>query len=565
MQTRPVMRPRLVGRRVAVLAISLGLLGVLAPRQVAPATAVGSGDVTPPALTGALEWTGPDTPIQDVILIWNDLLDESLPLALGDFDVQFDDLDAELDPVSLALDSVEYTHGGYIDPASAATFMTVFLTAPVTGPGSLTVTYTPSVANPVKDVAGNVAGVALDVPVEVFEFADFGMVGAIVDGNYGRDHVGLIFSDEVDPGSITPASTAWFTVTLTRNGITAPMAPPTSVTIFPAFSGRIVDLELPEGFRSGDTATVTYDAPVTDGVKNLGGTAALDPLDGEVFLGLIAQDSVGGTTSAGSPSVTTDVGDPGPSAQDPIATSITPPLGATVLIDEGLTDYPPSVPEYTFIGETVEIVVNPPGTVEVPIIIDFTIDGSILAEAGATEMSVQILRNGLLVPNCTGPLGWASEDPCIASRTRVPDLPDPLAYAILRVHTSHASTWHFLARLPWAGFRQPVDDAPTVNLTKAGQTIPVKFTLGGDLGLAIFRAGYPASEPADCESGVATDSIEETTTAGSSSLSYAPGNGVYTYVWKTSKAWSSAPAGPCRRLILGFNDGSTREAVFRFR
>jgi hypothetical protein len=548
------MRPHpVIGRRIAILAIALALVGVLAPRAGPVATAVGSGDVTPPALTSALEWTGPNTPVHDVLLIWDDLLNESLPLDRSDFEVK-------LDTGSREIDRVEYTHAGFIDPTSAVTIMTVFLTEPVTELGSLTVSYTPSVASPVKDIAGNVVvSTTSDLTVEIFTTGTFGAVLALVDGNFGPDHVGLVFNDAVAPGSLPPASA----FRVFRNGTEmTPLSPP---TIFPEFSGRVLDIGLPTGVRSGDAVTIRYTAPPSGGIQNAVGIAAPDFPDSDVILLLIAQDSVGGATSSGSPSVTTDVGDPGPTAQDPVATNVTPPGAATVYIDEGKVDYPPSVTEYTFIGETVEIVVAPPGTAELPIAIDFAIDASILAEWGVTEANVQLLRNSVPVEACTGVSGTAVPiDPCIEARTAVPAAPAPLEYAILRVLTSQASLWTFAVRFPWVGFEQPVDNEPTVNLAKAGQAIPVKFTIGGDHGLSIFRPDYPASESIDCISGVA-DAIEETTTAGSSSLSYAPGNGVYTYVWKTSKSWSSAPGGPCRRLILGFTDGSTREALFRFK
>jgi hypothetical protein len=48
-------------------------------------------------------------------------------------------------------------------------------------------------------------------------------------------------------------------------------------------------------------------------------------------------------------------------------------------------------------------------------------------------------------------------------------------------------------------------------------------------------------------------------TAGSSSLSYNPLAGQYTYVWKTEKTWS----GTCRRLVLKFTDGQEKSADFR--
>ncbi|HKZ84769.1 MAG TPA: ExeM/NucH family extracellular endonuclease [Anaerolineae bacterium] len=112
----------------------------------------------------------------------------------------------------------------------------------------------------------------------------------------------------------------------------------------------------------------------------------------------------------------------------------------------------------------------------------------------------------------------------------------------------------------FTGFFQPVDNLPTLNTVKAGQAVPVKFSLSGDQGLNIFAAGYPRSERFTCASIDPLDSIEETVTAGSSSLSYDPTTDTYTYVWKTNKGW----AGTCRQLIVTLNDGAIRRANFNF-
>ena len=55
------------------------------------------------------------------------------------------------------------------------------------------------------------------------------------------------------------------------------------------------------------------------------------------------------------------------------------------------------------------------------------------------------------------------------------------------------------------------------------------------------------------------DDIEQTVTAGQSSLSY--GSSQYTYVWKTDKAW----AGTCRLLTVKLVDGSSHTASFKFK
>jgi hypothetical protein len=112
----------------------------------------------------------------------------------------------------------------------------------------------------------------------------------------------------------------------------------------------------------------------------------------------------------------------------------------------------------------------------------------------------------------------------------------------------------------FSGFFAPVDNPPTLNTVKAASAIPVKFSLHGDQGLNILAAGSPTSQQVACTSGAPTDPIEETVTAGSSSLSYDPATDTYTYVWKTAKTWAAS----CRQLTLTLNDGTQHAALFKF-
>src|SRR5206468_9355299 len=41
------------------------------------------------------------------------------------------------------------------------------------------------------------------------------------------------------------------------------------------------------------------------------------------------------------------------------------------------------------------------------------------------------------------------------------------------------------------GFYRPISNLPTVNNVKAGSAVPVKFSLGSNYGLDIFKPGYP--------------------------------------------------------------------------
>ena len=110
------------------------------------------------------------------------------------------------------------------------------------------------------------------------------------------------------------------------------------------------------------------------------------------------------------------------------------------------------------------------------------------------------------------------------------------------------------------GFFKPVDNPDVAtNSVRAGSAVPVKFSLGGDMGLDIFETGYPKSQQIPNPE-VTVDGIEQTVTAGSSGLSYDPMTGQYTYVWKTDRAW----AGQYRQLVVKLADGESYRANFKF-
>jgi hypothetical protein len=110
------------------------------------------------------------------------------------------------------------------------------------------------------------------------------------------------------------------------------------------------------------------------------------------------------------------------------------------------------------------------------------------------------------------------------------------------------------------GFFQPIDN-DKLNVVQAGRAIPVKFSLDGDHGMDIFALGYPKVWTISCDPGAAELSVEETVTAGNSSLSYDAETDQYNYVWKTANSWK----GQCRQLEVKLIDGTSHFANFRFR
>lgn len=78
--------------------------------------------------------------------------------------------------------------------------------------------------------------------------------------------------------------------------------------------------------------------------------------------------------------------------------------------------------------------------------------------------------------------------------------------------------------------------------------------------MAIFSADSPASQRVACDTSSPIDAIEQTSSAGASSLSYDADSGTYAYIWKTDSTWTG-----CRVLTLTFGDGSWQSAMFQFR
>ena len=112
----------------------------------------------------------------------------------------------------------------------------------------------------------------------------------------------------------------------------------------------------------------------------------------------------------------------------------------------------------------------------------------------------------------------------------------------------------------FTGFFQPVDNNNVCNKVKAGQAIPIKFSLGGYQGMDIIAVGYPKASPGSCSGG--TDAIEEVvaSTAGQSTLQYDAATDQYTYVWKTDKAWATKAI----LLTVRLADGTDHTARFIF-
>jgi len=104
----------------------------------------------------------------------------------------------------------------------------------------------------------------------------------------------------------------------------------------------------------------------------------------------------------------------------------------------------------------------------------------------------------------------------------------------------------------FGGFSAPLLPYPSVATVKAGDGVPVKFSLNGYQGLDVL-ARQPAWKP-----GCNSTALDSSSAAGS--LTYNAGADRYVFLWSTDRAW----VGACRQLIVTLRDGTVHLANVRF-
>ena len=89
-------------------------------------------------------------------------------------------------------------------------------------------------------------------------------------------------------------------------------------------------------------------------------------------------------------------------------------------------------------------------------------------------------------------------------------------------------------------------------LVKAGESMPVKFSLHGNRGSDVMAAGSPTW--------VTCDSPPGSSAPAAGTLSYNASADRYTFLVATDKSW----IGTCRDLVVTLRDGTTHSARFAF-
>jgi hypothetical protein len=113
------------------------------------------------------------------------------------------------------------------------------------------------------------------------------------------------------------------------------------------------------------------------------------------------------------------------------------------------------------------------------------------------------------------------------------------------------ATATYTVRYRFDGFYSPLVSQPSAVVLRAGDTVPVKFSLGGDRGLDVLaRAAWRTCGATGGDSATALGS-----------LSYSAKPDRYTFFWQSEKSW----AGSCREFLLMLRDGTTHTALVSFR
>jgi hypothetical protein len=114
----------------------------------------------------------------------------------------------------------------------------------------------------------------------------------------------------------------------------------------------------------------------------------------------------------------------------------------------------------------------------------------------------------------------------------------------------------------FTGFLQPVDNLPTVNMSNAGRTIPLKWRITDYFGVGVSDPASFVSVTSGSTTSSASDPLDTVETySGNSGLQY-QGNGSWQFNWRTPKSYG----GQCRVMQLNLADGATgRLAEFRFK
>ena len=155
--------------------------------------------------------------------------------------------------------------------------------------------------------------------------------------------------------------------------------------------------------------------------------------------------------------VTTDVGVTGSTTQAPLQVSLTTPNPGLVSIAPVAAS---ELQGFAAVGFEMQLTA-PPATPADPLVLVFSVDASLIP-AGVDPSRLDVMRNAVLVPSCSGAPGVASPDPCLADRHVIGG-----GDVEITVLTSNASVWSIVLRGLFAVEQKCVNAMNSVGLKVA--------------------------------------------------------------------------------------------------
>ena len=118
----------------------------------------------------------------------------------------------------------------------------------------------------------------------------------------------------------------------------------------------------------------------------------------------------------------------------------------------------------------------------------------------------------------------------------------------------------FNVSFAFAGFLHPVENPPVLNRAHGGETVAIRFLLGGRPEGDVVASGSPTVQRIDCKTLERVGEPEPARSVASGGVHRRSKSAPYAYLWKTERLW----AGTCRQLTLELVDGSEHRANFAF-
>jgi hypothetical protein len=112
--------------------------------------------------------------------------------------------------------------------------------------------------------------------------------------------------------------------------------------------------------------------------------------------------------------------------------------------------------------------------------------------------------------------------------------------------------------LQFDGFFGPIHDGSVV---RAGDVLPIVFSLNGYHGLDVLATGSPSSVRVDCHDPGEPTGGKPARSPYNRGLRFNQWTGHYVFTWQTDHSW----AGTCRSFVLTLSDGSVQRLTVSFR